>query len=78
MVLIAKIDCTEMKEESLELDSKVYFENISKNNTYKGYKEKLYSLDEVSLMNDLTSQIYINSCICTAKFKRYNSTFSGP
>jgi len=70
--LLAKIDCSDMKQTFLELDSNIFFENIAKNSTYKLYKEKILSVNEESLLNDFVSQIYINSCICTAKFKRYN------
>jgi hypothetical protein len=57
---------------SLELDSKIFFANIVKNKTYEKYKKKLLSLDEKDFLNDLISQIYINSNICTTKFNRYN------
>lgn len=69
--LTAKIDCADMVEENLELDSKIFFRNIAKNNTYIQYKAKLLGLSDIDLLNDLISQIYINSCICSKKFDKY-------
>lgn len=57
-------------EEGLDRDSKVFFEHISKNN-YLGYRNKLLSTTEEEFLNDITSQIYINSCICRDKYNKY-------
>lgn len=71
-VLIAKVDCRDLKSELLEMDSKIFFGNIAKNKSYKEYKQKLLSIEEDEFINDIISQIYLNSIICDNKFKRYN------
>ncbi len=53
-------------------DSKIYFVDIAENASEKEYKEKLVPLSETDVTDDLISQIYINSKICTRKYKRYN------
>lgn len=53
-------------------DSKIYFVDIAKNATEEAYKKKLVPLKEGDVNDDLISQIYINSKICTRKYKRYN------
>ena len=68
-VLFAKTD--HGTEEELEWDSKIYYGDIKKK-TYKQYKEKMVSSSEEELLNDIISQIHINSHICSNKFLRYN------
>lgn len=70
--LIAKIDCKDMASESLELNSKIYFGDIAKKNTYIQYKQGLLSLSKEEFLNDIISQIYINACIANNKFVKYN------
>lgn len=53
-------------------DSKIYFRDIAENVNIEQYKAKLMSTDEKSILDDLISQIYINSCICSKKYKSYN------
>lgn len=65
-VLGVKIDSS--AEEGLDGDSKIFFEHIQKNN-YSAYKEKLLGITEEIFLNDVISQIYINSCICHDKYK---------
>lgn len=60
------------KEEGLDTDSKIFFEHISKNK-YRDYKKKLFNLSDEEFLSDITSQIYINSCICSDKYKYYKS-----
>ncbi len=72
IVLRAKIDCLEFKQEQLDLDSKIFFNDISRNKTYKEYKQKLQKLNEDDMFNDIISQIYINSKICKTKYDNYN------
>ncbi|MGN0351083.1 MAG: hypothetical protein ACI4ES_05470 [Roseburia sp.] len=67
-VLGVKVDSS--AEEGLDGDSKIFFEYISKNN-YLSYKKKLLAATEEEFFNDITSQIYINSCICRDKYKSY-------
>lgn len=67
-VLGVKVDSS--AEEGLDGDSKIFFEYIRKNN-YLGYRVKLLATTEEAFLNDVISQIYINSCICHDKYKNY-------
>lgn len=71
MVLFANTDCGDINQEDLECDSKIFFGSICKNSEFKQYKEKLLNLTEEDYMNDIISQIYINSVICNKKFDNY-------
>lgn len=53
-------------------DSLLYFNEIAKNETYEIYKEKLLKYNKADLLNDVISQIYINSIICKRKYENYN------
>lgn len=70
-VLFPKIECTELQQENLELDSKIFFGHICKNPTYVIYKDKMMKLDEEEYLNDIISQIYLNSLICDRKYKNF-------
>jgi len=62
-------------EEELELDSKIYFYKISNNAEYIKYKNKILEVSEEGLLNDILSQIYINSKICKNKYDNYKIGF---
>jgi hypothetical protein len=68
-VLGVKVD--PLKEEGIENDSKIFFESIKRNVNYIAYKAKLLSMSDEEFLNDVTSQIYINACICSDKYKNY-------
>lgn len=70
--LFAKIDCKDYDQSSLNLTSSIYFENIAGCGNFEQYKERFMTTTQENYLNDLLSQIYLNSCICTKKFKRYN------
>ena len=53
-------------------DSKIYFVDIAANATEEAYRKKLVPLKETDVSADLISQIYINSKICTKKYRHYN------
>lgn len=72
MVLFANTNCGDGQVE-LECDSKIFFGSIGKNSKYNLYKEKLLTLTEEDYMNDIISQIYINSIICNKKFDNYKA-----
>lgn len=57
-------------EEGLDGDSKIFFEHISKNK-FSCYKKKFLTATEDEFLNDIISQIYINSCICRNKYRYY-------
>ena len=65
LVIGAKIDKT-------GLDSKIYFRDISENVNCCTYGSKIKELSEDSYIDDIITQIYINSQICTKKYERYN------
>jgi len=54
----------------LEENSVIFFEPIS-NNKYLEYKKRIYRTTEEEFLNDITSEIYINACICSGKYKNY-------
>lgn|SRR5574344_214996 len=66
-VISANIDYDKMRKDNPELDktSYIFFESISKME-YKRFKE-----DNLGYVDDLKSQIYVNSKIATAKFQNY-------
>ncbi|EES48092.1 DUF5706 domain-containing protein [Clostridium botulinum] len=80
-VLFPKINCDELNQEGIELNSKIFFGGICKNSTYNQYKEKVMNYNEDEYLNDIISQIYLNSIICERKFKNFKvgvaATFLG-
>jgi len=71
--LRGRIDIKVFKENGLETNSIIFWGRISKNN-FEEYKNNLDSITEESIYNDLVSQIYINSKICSLKFENYNKS----
>lgn len=55
----------------LSIGSVIFFGSIA-NQSYDSYLEKLANANESSIFNDITSQIYINSKICSMKFTYFN------
>lgn len=72
-VLFPKTDCDDLKQEGLELNSKIFFGSICKNSTYKQYKLKMMNCSEDEYLNDIISQIYLNSIICDMKFENFKT-----
>lgn len=70
-VLFPKIEFDDLKQDDIELDSKIFFNCISKNVSYKEYKEKMMNYSEDEHLNDIISQIYSNSIICSRKFNNH-------
>ena len=70
--LFSLIGAISAKIKPSKKDSKIYFVDIAENANEESYKKKLVPLKEKELNDDLISQIYINSEICTRKYKRYN------
>lgn len=62
-------------EYGLITDSLIYYKTIAANSNYKEYEEKMNKLNQDTLKKEIISQIYINSEICTKKFKNYNIGF---
>lgn len=63
--LRAKPDLQIISQPSMESNSMLHYQTIA-NMSYREFCEK-----EVHIHNDLRSQFYVNSCICTSKFENY-------
>ena len=63
--LRAKTDLKKLSHPGMESNSMLHYQTIA-NMTYREFCEK-----EVHILNDLRSQFYVNSCICTSKFENY-------
>lgn len=72
MVLIGKINNEKFKDIDLNTKSVIYFNNIANNTSFNQYKNRIINYTEDEFLNDIISQIYINSVICNLKFKNYN------
>lgn len=70
--LFSLIGAISAKIKPSKKDSRIYFVDIDKNANEEAYKKKLILLNETEVNDDLISQIYINSHICTSKYKLYN------
>lgn len=65
--LRAKTDINRFFQQGIERKSMLHYESVA-NMTYNEF-----CTSEVHIINDLRSQVYINSIICTAKFKHYKN-----
>ena len=70
--LFSLIGAISAKIKPSKKDSRIYFVDIDKNANEETYKKKMIPLKETEVNDDLISQIYINSQICTSKYKLYN------
>lgn len=59
-------------DNGLITNSLIYYGTIS-NYEYEEYVKNVKEIDKESLKQEIISQIYINSKICTKKFKNYNN-----
>jgi cell division protein FtsW (lipid II flippase) len=59
------------KQKGLQTDSNLFFGTIA-TKKYADFKEQTKDEKDKDLLNDLNSQVYINSIIANAKFKYYN------
>lgn len=66
-VLRAKTDLSKFHQGGIIEDSMYHYETVAKRN----YKD--FCKDKVEFLNDLRSQVYVNSCICTSKFAHYKT-----
>jgi len=71
IIRVLGVKVESLKEEGIACDSKIFFEGIKKNTNYLTYKAKLFNMSDEEFLNDIASQIYINSCICSDKYKNY-------
>lgn len=63
--LRAKTDLQKLSQPGMETYSMLHYQTIA-NMTYQEFCE-----NEVHVLNNLRSQFYVNSCICTSKFENY-------
>lgn len=71
IALKGNISLDEYNEEGLNLESNIFWGSISKKR-YNHFKNEVMNINENDLINDITSQIFINSKICNKKFENYN------
>lgn len=67
-VLFPQTEIKDNNDREIDSDSKIYFGCICKNHTYKQFREKLINCKDDEYLNDIISQIYINSIICNKKY----------
>lgn len=70
--LVPRIDSNVYREKRLNTKSKIFFNTISQNKSYAEYYNSFIKLNEQDYLNDLLSQIYINSKIASIKHKFYS------
>ena len=68
-VLIARSGISETKGSK---NSLIFFGGINSFNKITNYEKAIKKMDKKDLLDDLISQIYINSKIATKKYRRYN------
>lgn len=71
LTLIPVINSTIFKEKYLNTNSKIYFGTIANKISYEDYKRKFSNFRKQDYLNDLISQIYINSKIASNKYHLY-------
>ena len=69
--LSGRVSSSDFKEPGLTTESLVFFGSIS-SMEYKVCKKSLRNQSEEEIINDLMSQLYVNSKICAIKFESYN------
>ena len=70
--LFATTSSEKFKQGKLETDSRIFFGSIGTTPTYQEYRDKFTGMTISDYINDLLSQVYINSLIASKKFKNYN------
>jgi hypothetical protein len=70
--LIATINYKEHKKNEQPPKSVIFYRDIAELGSYIRYCEKARNMSFDDYMTDLQAEIYINSCICIMKFRRYN------
>lgn len=61
------------KQEGLNVNSNIFFGTIA-NKEYSKFEEEVNNETDTDILNDIHSQIYINSHIANRKFKFYNKS----
>ncbi|MFL7940824.1 hypothetical protein ACKA0G_10175 [Priestia megaterium] len=69
--LRAKIEPEEYRQAGMESKSILFWGSVAQNN-YNQFKNKIENVSEQKLINDINTQTFINSKICTLKFSNFN------
>ena len=72
-VIKGTINASMFKQFGLTEKSLLHFASIS-NKSFSDFKRETINQSDESVINDLLSQIYINSYICTTKFKHHKKS----
>lgn len=70
--LIARIDSNVYKEPGMITDSVLFFGKISNKASYQVFQSDILNMTKEEYLNDILSQIYINSKIANEKYVNYN------
>ena len=73
LTLKGKIDPQVYQQKSLNINSNVFFDSIA-SKTFENFESESNSEEESTYLNDLNSQVFINSNIVSEKFKHYNKS----
>lgn len=71
--LVARVDSDKFKQEQLRLQSNLFFGSISAKK-YEDFKKNFLEDTSEEILNDILSQVYINSSIAQTKHKHYNKS----
>ncbi|PAL04094.1 Pycsar system effector family protein [Peribacillus simplex] len=71
--LKGRIDSNVYRQQGLEVKSLIFWGTIAENKRYVDFKDSLDAETEETILNDLSSQVYINSKITKRKFEIYNN-----
>lgn len=71
--LIGRIDSKVYAEQNLNTDSNLFFGNIA-SKKFTDFENETNTESDAEYLNDINSQIFINSNIVTEKFKYYNKS----
>ena len=71
-VLIGRTNTAKLKKDRQQVDSVIFFKDIAKKYSYEGYNQKMKTLTQKALLDDILSEIYVNAVICDIKFRKYN------
>lgn len=69
--LLASTNTKIYNQDGLETNSKLFWGTVTKS-SYLDFKKAISNMTEEEMINDMNSQTYIKSIICTKKFKNYN------
>jgi hypothetical protein len=76
LTLKGRIDPKVYEENGLNTNSNIFFGSIA-TKTFETFQKESNNEDEAKYLNDINSQIYINSKIVYKKFKHYNKSLLG-